>query len=621
MHDTGRVRLLGALTLYYNHNDPDSALIFAKDMISLAQKIKYPFGEALSFALSATTMDRIGNWSKSYDMARTCRDLAEKLPYGKAQLMSMANTQMALIEGLYEKPDEGLIHLKQAFSWASKTGKPENSYFQLYTHMAYLFLTKSDLDSALFYANKAYNLSLYSENQIFKPFTLGILARANQRIGDINAAKQLYYEGIAAAKRVHHLFQEVSNTSSLASILLITGNPDSAIYYANIAYNIGHDHHFAQFVQDAAGILKKCYEIKNERDSTLKYLNAILAIKDSVFNQSRLQQFQLLSFDEGQRILQLKQAEEKYRNKIINYGLIALFLVSLIAGIFLYRNNLQKQKANVELQKQKEALDLAIQELRSTQKLLIQSEKMASLGELTAGIAHEIQNPLNFVNNFADINDELIREIGTEMEKGNVGEARQLLDHIMENSRKINFHGKRADGIVKGMLQHTRSGSGKKEPIALNNLVNEFVQLCYHGFRAKDKSFNTILHTDLDPSINNVNIISQDIGRVLLNLMNNAFYAVQEKKKQSGDEYEPAVFISTISVGNNVTITIRDNGNGIPESLLEKIFQPFFTTKPTGEGTGLGLSLSYDIIKAHGGEISVKTEKGQYTAFTISLPI
>jgi signal transduction histidine kinase len=259
--------------------------------------------------------------------------------------------------------------------------------------------------------------------------------------------------------------------------------------------------------------------------------------------------------------------------------------------------------------------------LKSPQKLLIQSEKMASLGELTAGIAHEIQNPLNFVNNFADLNDELIREISAEMDKGNYKEARKLMKHIIENSQKINFHGKRADGIVKGMLQHTRSGSGIKEPVALNNLVNEFIQLCYHGFRAKDKSFNTILHTELDPSITNVNIISQDIGRVLLNLMNNAFYAVQDKKKKSGDEYEPAVFISTKSDGKNVAITIRDNGNGIPESLLDKIFQPFFTTKPTGEGTGLGLSLSYDIIKSHDGEIKVNTEKGQYTAFTIILPI
>ena len=621
MHDTSRVRLLGALTNVYNHTDPDSALVFAQQMINLAQKIKYPYGEALGFALTATTMDRIGNWSKSYEMALNCLRLAEKLEYGKAQLMSMAYTQMGLIEGQNEKPREALSHLWQARYWALKTGNKETNFFQIYSHMAYVFFKTPYADSMRFYASKGYQQSLQSNNEIFKPFAINMLARSYYKTGDILLSKQFLYAGIAKAKQVNHLFQQIGNTVALSQLFLKYGNPDSAIYYANIAYSISSTHHFAPFYMEAATILMQCYEKKNQTDSTLKYLKGMLYIKDSVYNQVRLRQLQMLAFDEDQRVQQAKLAEEKYRNKIINYGLIALFLMALVAGIFLYRNNLQKQKANIELQKQKEALDIAIQELKSTQKLLIQSEKMASLGELTAGIAHEIQNPLNFVNNFADLNDELIREISTEMEKGNVKEARQLLDHIMENSQKINFHGKRADGIVKGMLQHTRTGSGKKEPVVLNKLVDEFLQLCYHGFRAKDKSFNTILETDLDPAVTKVNIISQDIGRVLLNLMNNAFYAVQEKKKLQGDKFEPKVSISTKLSGKQVAITVKDNGNGIPETLLDKIFQPFFTTKPTGEGTGLGLSLSYDIIKAHDGEIRVKTEKGEYTAFTILLPI
>ena len=621
MHDTSRVRLLGALTNVYNHTDPDSALVFAQQMINLAQKIKYPYGEALGFALTATTMDRIGNWSKSYEMALNCLRLAEKLEYGKAQLMSMSYVQMGLIEGQNEKPREALSHLWQARYWALKTGNKETNFFQIYSHMAYVFFKTPYADSMRFYASKGYQQSLQSNNEIFKPFAINMLARSYYKTGDILLSKQFLHAGIAKAKQVNHLFQQIGNTVALSQLFLKSENPDSAIYYANIAYSISSTHHFAPFYMEAATILMQCYEKKNQTDSTLKYLKGMLYIKDSVYNQVRLRQLQMLAFDEDQRVQQAKLAEEKYRNKIINYGLIALFLMALVAGIFLYRNNLQKQKANIELQKQKEALDIAIQELKSTQKLLIQSEKMASLGELTAGIAHEIQNPLNFVNNFADLNDELIREISTEMEKGNVKEARQLLDHIMENSQKINFHGKRADGIVKGMLQHTRTGSGKKEPVALNNLVDEFLQLCYHGFRAKDKSFNTILETDLDPAVTKVNIISQDIGRVLLNLMNNAFYAVQEKKKLQGDKFEPKVSISTKLSGKQVAITVKDNGNGIPETLLDKIFQPFFTTKPTGEGTGLGLSLSYDIIKAHDGEIKVKTEKGEYTAFTILLPI
>ena len=621
MPDTGRVRLLGALTLYYNHNDPDSAFIFSQNMISLAQKINYHYGEALGFGLTSTTMDRIGNWSKSYEMALNCLRLAEKLKFGQSQLMSMAHTQMGLIDGQNDKPEEGLNHLRQALYWASKTGRPENSFFQLFSHMGYVFLHVPNRDSALFYADKAYRLSLKSENQIFKPFALGVIARAYSLNGNAALAKQFFIEGIAKAKEVKHLFQQIGNTSALSQLYLKTGDPDSAIYYANIAFNIASAHHFATFKMEAASTLMQCYEKKNQTDSTLKYLKSMLCIKDSVFNQVNMRQLQLLGFDEEQREQQARIAEEKYRNRMINFGLAGLVLLSMVVGSILYRNNRQKQKANITLQKQKESLDLALQELKSTQKLLIQSEKMASLGELTAGIAHEIQNPLNFVNNFADINDELIKEISVEMDRGNVTEARELLNDIMENSQKINFHGKRADGIVKGMLQHTRTGSGIKEPTDLNTLIREFLQLCYHGFRAKDKSFNTALHTDLDPAITTVNMISQDIGRVLLNLMNNAFYTVQDKKKQLGIDFEPEVFIGTKLSGKQVAITVRDNGNGIPESLLDKIFQPFFTTKPTGEGTGLGLSLSYDIIKAHEGEITVKTEKGKYTAFTITLPV
>ncbi len=621
MHDTSRVRLLGALTLYYNHNDPDSALIFAKDMINLAQKIHYSYGEALGFLLTATTMDRIGNWEKSFEFALTCLRLAEKLSYGKASLLMMANTQIGLISGQNDKPNEALAQLRKALYWAGKTGQKERDFYFIYTHMAYVYFRTSKVDSMYYFANKGYLLSQQSKVEIFKPFTLNMMARSYTLQKNEPLARAFLHTGIQKGKEVKHLFQQIGNTVALSQLFLLGNNIDSAIYYASIAYNTSSNHHFAPFYMESATILMKCYETRKDNDSTLKYLRGMLYIKDSVYNLTRMRQLQLLAFDEDQRVLQLRIAEDKFQARLITYGLISLILLSVGTGLFLYRNNIQKQKANTTLQQQKESLDIALTELRSTQKLLIQSEKMASLGELTAGIAHEIQNPLNFVNNFADLNDELIREINIEMDKGNFKEARKLLEAIMENSQKINFHGKRADGIVKGMLQHTRSGSGKKEPIALNNLVNEFVQLCYHGFRAKDKSFNTNLNTDLDPSIKTVNIISQDIGRVLLNLMNNAFYAVQEKRIMRGDGFEPLVFVGTKNFMEKVEITIRDNGEGIPEELLDKIFQPFFTTKPTGEGTGLGLSLSYDIIKAHEGDIKVKTAKGEYTAFIITLPV
>ncbi|MEJ7828985.1 MAG: ATP-binding protein [Segetibacter sp.] len=246
---------------------------------------------------------------------------------------------------------------------------------------------------------------------------------------------------------------------------------------------------------------------------------------------------------------------------------------------------------------------------------------MASLGELTAGVAHEIQNPLNFVNNFSEVSKELLEEMKTELEDGNIEDAKEIAYDIIQNLEKINHHGKRADAIVKGMLQHSRASSGKKEPTDINALADEYLRLSYHGLRAKDKDFNADFKTDLDESIGKIEVVPQDIGRVLLNLYNNAFYSVNEKKKQLNGAFEPTVSVSTKRAGNKVEISVKDNGVGIPQKALDKIYQPFFTTKPTGQGTGLGLSLSYDIIKAHGGELKVETEEGTGADFTILLPV
>jgi two-component system, NtrC family, sensor kinase len=279
---------------------------------------------------------------------------------------------------------------------------------------------------------------------------------------------------------------------------------------------------------------------------------------------------------------------------------------------------------------QAKELQQTLDELKSTQAQLIQSEKMASLGELTAGIAHEIQNPLNFVNNFSEVNTELITEMKEALNKGDIEEAKAIAEDITANEQKINHHGKRADAIVKGMLQHSRASGGQKEPTDINALADEYLRLAYHGLRAKDKSFNATMKTDFDESIGEINIIPQDMGRVILNLITNAFYVVAEKKKPLTPDgklnpyfkdYIPIVTVSTKKMDKKILIRVTDNGNGIPQNVLDKIFQPFFTTKPTGQGTGLGLSLSYDIVKAHGGELKVETKEGAGSAFTICLPI
>jgi two-component system, NtrC family, sensor kinase len=280
----------------------------------------------------------------------------------------------------------------------------------------------------------------------------------------------------------------------------------------------------------------------------------------------------------------------------------------------------QKETLEQQVSQRTAQLKQSIENLKSTQAQLIQSEKMASLGELTAGIAHEIQNPLNFVNNFAEVSNEMIDEMKQQLATGHMQQANEIADDLKQNLDKINQHGKRADAIVKGMLQHSRISSGQKELTDVNALCDEYLRLAYHGLRAKDKSFNVKIETDFDPSIGKIDIVPRDIGRVILNLINNAFYAVGEKARLRAASYEPRVVVATKKLDGKVEITVTDNGDGIPKTITGKIFQPFFTTKPTGQGTGLGLSLAYDIVKAHGGEIKVETNEGEGSEFAIQLP-
>jgi two-component system NtrC family sensor kinase len=378
-------------------------------------------------------------------------------------------------------------------------------------------------------------------------------------------------------------------------------------------------------ILEAAALLSELYEQKDTKES-LHYLKISDAYKDTLFGAGNIEAIQTLVAQEEEHQKEIAVAKISYQNKMKQYALFAGLGILFLIAIILYRNNQQKQKANIFLQKQKEEIDIqknraekTLEELKSTQSQLIQSEKMASLGELTAGIAHEIQNPLNFVNNFSEVNKELIDEATQANDAGNTDEVKELLTTLKENEDKIIHHGKRADAIVKGMLQHSRSSTGKKEPTNINALADEYLRLSYHGLRAKDKSFNAIMKTDFDQSIGAINIIPQDIGRVLLNLYNNAFYAVTEKKKQQPQNYEPTVSVSTKKINDKIEIRVKDNGNGIPQKVVDKIFQPFFTTKPTGVGTGLGLSLSYDIVKAHGGEIKAETKQGEGSEFVIQL--
>jgi two-component system NtrC family sensor kinase len=279
-----------------------------------------------------------------------------------------------------------------------------------------------------------------------------------------------------------------------------------------------------------------------------------------------------------------------------------------------------QQKEKIEAQR--DNLEIAFQQLKTAQTQLIQSEKMASLGELTAGIAHEIQNPLNFVNNFSEVSIELLDELKEEAKAGNSEDVMAIADDLSQNLQKINDHGKRADSIVKGMLQHSQSSSGKMEPTDINALANEYLRLSYHGLRAKDKTFNAEMTTRFDAKLPKINVIPQDIGRVMLNIFNNAFYAVNQQQKTANADYKPEVTVTTTADNGQIIIKVKDNGIGIPNAIKDKIMQPFFTTKPTGEGTGLGLSLTYDmVVKGHGGSIELDSRPGEFTEFIIRLPL
>ncbi|HLY72450.1 MAG TPA: ATP-binding protein [Puia sp.] len=391
---------------------------------------------------------------------------------------------------------------------------------------------------------------------------------------------------------------------------------------AFIKEEIKNSYNGLSIVDSANGNYKKAYE---EYKKYITYRDSIINEKST---KKTVQASMQYAFDKKQaasKAEQDKKDDEAKRIKNQQYfmiaGLAIVVLAAIVIAMIQFRNNKQKQIANLLLERQKQKVESTLSDLKSTQSQLIQSEKMASLGELTAGIAHEIQNPLNFVNNFSEINKELLAELRDEADKGNMEEVKTIAKDVIDNSEKINIHGKRADAIVKGMLQHSRSSVGVQESTDINKLADEYVKLAYHGFRAKDNSFNARIKTDFDDSIEKINIIPQDLGRVLLNLYNNAFYAISEKKKQIGEGYEPTISVSTKTAENHVIITVSDNGKGIPQKVVDKIFQPFFTTKPTGQGTGLGLSLSYDIVKAHGGEIKVETKENEGSEFTISLPL
>ena len=456
--DTNKVFLLGELSSYYNHSHLDSGLYYVRQMITLSKQLNYPYGEAWGLSILATAADRTGDMTKSLQFALSTLHLAENLSYGKDEMITRAYTQMGVVNFLTGHYAESRAYLQKALSFAKKFYKEEASYFQIYAHMGNAFRREGILDSSLYYTQKAYTLSLNSPEIFFFPYVRNCEGEINEALGRTEIAKQFYRDAAIQGITVNHLFQLSYSYSQLSNIFNRSGRLDSCIYFAKKSLELSQGFFYGTFIPQASNQLSLAFEKLHQPDSALKYLRLSIEVKDKVMNQTKQQQFQMLDFEEQQREEKINLAHQQYIVKIRTFLLIGGLAVLLLIVSLLYRNNKIKQKSNKQLLGKTKELEQAMQSLKDTQSQLIQSEKMASLGELTAGIAHEIQNPLNFVNNFSEVNTELIEELKVERQKAegerNTILENEILNDIEANEEKINHHGKRADDIVKGMLQH-----------------------------------------------------------------------------------------------------------------------------------------------------------------------
>jgi signal transduction histidine kinase len=657
-NDTSKLILLGRLTDFYVEINPDSAYNYANKMLPLAQNLNLKLEEVYALGEMGYAALNMGNYPRSLQNFLSAIAIAEDPDSEKNILpahyhpideftdrsmtprlqrflkLSRIHQYTAILYRNANNYEKSFSHFFESREWAKKSGS-EKMFCIVDISLGRTYLNVNKIDSALLTEQNAYDIAVKINFKKYLGsilFNMGLIHSAK---GNSALAGQYFKRAIIASTEQHYYRGIIASDLALAELYNEPGNKDSSLYFIKASLPIAVYLDAPDLLLRSYTALADYYRREKANDSAVKYQVLIIKIKDSLFNSKQAQQFQNIDFDEQQRQQQIEAAKAAYRIKWRLYLLVSGLAVFLFIAIILWRNSRQRKKANLLLSRQKEKLETALSKLQLTQNQLVHSEKMASLGELTAGIAHEIQNPLNFINNFSEVNTELVEEMKNELNSGNTNEAISIANDVHANELKINHHGKRADAIVKNMLQHSRSSTGVKEPTNINNLAEEYLRLSYHGLRAKEKSFNAGMQTDFDNSIGEINIIPQDIGRVLLNLFTNAFYAVAEKKKQQPHGYEPLVTVSTKRLsspefippkaggdGDKIEIRVKDNGPGISEKNLNKVFQPFFTTRPTGEGTGLGLSLSYDIItKGHGGEIKAETKEGEGAEFIIELPI
>ncbi len=635
---------LQTLAEAYEETNPDSSYFYAEQQLSLARSLQLKLNEAYALNDMGYAQLNMGNYPKSLRFLLAALEIAEdpeserhvlpekylnpkdylKRPVTahmlRLEMLGTTHSNLAILYGNTASYEKELSHFLLARTLVEQAGNG----FLLYSidmGLGRIYLSRQQLDSALRCEQRAYQLCLQTGHKKYLGSILLTTAKIYAARGNPAQAKNYFRQALLASAEEKYFRGVVACNLALANLFRQGGQKDSNFYYANTAFQLARHLNIPDLLLRSYTELAAFYKSVNNSDSAVKYQGLIIGVKDSVFNARQTQQFNNIDAYEQQRKQELQEARKSFHNRLRLYGLSVGLLVFLLLSVVLWHNNRQRKKTNFLLEHQKSRIEKTLEQLQAAQAQLIQSEKMASLGELTAGIAHEIQNPLNFVNNFSETNKELIEEIQQAAQQGSLQEVIALANDLKANEEKIAHHGKRADSIVKGMLEHSKGTTGEKQSTDLNALVAQYLQLAYSGYRAKDKTFNADLNTQYDQAIGKLSLVPQEIGRVLLNLFNNAFYAVQQQKALRNGTFEPAVTVCTKQEEGKVIITVKDNGTGISQKSMGKIFQPFFTTKPTGEATGLGLSLSYDIVtKGHGGTLSVQSVEGAGSEFVVQLP-
>jgi two-component system NtrC family sensor kinase len=617
--DTIRIKLMCRLGRMYVGTKPDSSALIGRQALELSKGIHSQLQEFRSLDLLAQTFAATGNYPKALTYYLAAYKLTETL--GKPLIVPYILSNMATVYSYEGDNRQSIKYTLKALALA-KLVRRDDFVADNLCNLGDMYEKLNILDSALLYSRQGHDASVKLKDAEVTGAVLNNLGNIYTKLHKTDSALYYYRQAIPFLIQADDEDIKCETTLGMAKIFRQLGMQDSSLYYARQSMAVGRRGGFIPRVLDASKFLTTFFKQQGKLDSAFHYQEVAITAKDSLYSQEKTKEVQNLIFSERQRQFDIQERDAVYKANIRFYLLVAVIAFLIVLAFVFWRNNRKNEKARHLLQVQKEQIQTTLSDLRSAQTQLIQSEKMASLGELTAGIAHEIQNPLNFVNNFSEVSAELVDEMEEELGKGDIEEARAIGADLKQNLEKIRHHGKRADFIVKGMLQHSRTSTGERQPTNINTLADEFLKLSYHGLRAKDKNFNAELVANFDKNLPKVSIAQQDIGRVLLNLFNNAFYAVNQKAKTATEDYKPEVVVTTSTENNNVIIKVRDNGNGIPNAIKDKIMQPFFTTKPTGEGTGLGLSLSYDIVvKGHGGSITVNSEQGEGSEFMISIPI